>query len=128
MLPALWETAGRWLSFRLDPETAHRMAIKGLKSGMLPVDAMPADPRLAVTVAGLTVPNPVGVAAGFDKDAEAPDALLKIGFGFTEIGTTTLGAIRPHYHKTVTDRLVGEIDKDLTGMPVGKIERIIRAA
>ncbi len=74
----------RWL----DPEDAHRLAIHGLK--MLPaVRPRPDDPKLAVRAFGLNFPNPIGMAAGFDKSAEVPDALLRLGFGFVEIGTVT---------------------------------------
>ncbi|GAB4357503.1 MAG: quinone-dependent dihydroorotate dehydrogenase [Oricola sp.] len=106
----LWSCAGRWLSFRLEPETAHRMAIAGLKSGMLPVRAARPDPRLSVMTAGLAFPNPVGVAAGFDKDAEVPDALIGIGFGFAEVGTTTPkpqpGNPRPRVFRLTADHAV----------------------
>lgn len=72
----------------LDPEDAHRLAIRGLK--LLPyVKPRPDDPKLAVRAFGLNFPNPIGIAAGFDKHAEAPDALLRLGFGFAEIGTVT---------------------------------------
>ncbi len=74
----------RWL----DPEDAHRLAIQGLR--VLPRPrAQPDDPKLAVRAFGLNFPNPVGIAAGFDKNAEVPDALLRLGFGFAEIGTVT---------------------------------------
>jgi dihydroorotate dehydrogenase len=89
MLQGLTDRLGRWLMFRFDPETAHALAIRGLKSGTLPAFAGTADPRLAVDLAGLGFPNPVGVAAGFDKNAEVPDALLGLGFGFAEVGTVT---------------------------------------
>jgi len=74
--------------FRLDPETAHGLAIRALK--MLPggKDESPGGP-LEVTVAGIAFPNPVGMAAGFDKDGEVPDALLGLGFGFAEVGSIT---------------------------------------
>jgi dihydroorotate dehydrogenase len=72
----------------LDPEDAHGLAIKALKFAPLPRAAR-ADPRLATRVFGLNFPNPVGIAAGFDKNAEAPDALLRLGFGFVEVGTIT---------------------------------------
>jgi dihydroorotate dehydrogenase len=72
----------------LDPEDAHGLAIKALKLTPLP-RAAAEDPRLAVRVFGLNFPNPVGIAAGFDKNAEAPDALLRLGFGFVEVGTIT---------------------------------------
>ncbi len=72
----------------LDAEAAHRLAIRGLQ--MMPaLKSRPDDERLAVRAFGLNFPNPVGMAAGFDKDAEVPDALLRCGFGFVEIGTVT---------------------------------------
>ncbi|MBB4101523.1 quinone-dependent dihydroorotate dehydrogenase [Allorhizobium borbori] len=75
--------------FLIDPETAHGLMIKALKAGLVPPCRPVADPRLAVTVAGVTFPNPLGMAAGFDKNAEVPDALLSLGFGFAEVGTLT---------------------------------------
>jgi dihydroorotate dehydrogenase len=74
----------RWL----DPEDAHRLAIQGLKL-LPPMRPRPDDAKLAVRAFGLNFPNPVGMAAGFDKNAEAPDALLRLGFGFVEIGSVT---------------------------------------
>ncbi len=72
----------------LDAEDAHRLAITGLR--LMPQLGRPADdPRLAVRAFGLNFPNPIGMAAGFDKNAEAPDALLRLGFGFVEIGSVT---------------------------------------
>jgi dihydroorotate dehydrogenase len=72
----------------LDPEDAHRLAIHALKfPTFIKPDAD--DPRLAVRAFGLNFPNPVGMAAGFDKHAEVPDALLTLGFGFVEVGTVT---------------------------------------
>jgi dihydroorotate dehydrogenase len=74
----------RWL----DAEDAHRLAIQGLK--LLPAGKPRSDdPKLAVRAFGLNFPNPVGMAAGFDKNAEVPDALLRLGFGFVEIGSVT---------------------------------------
>ncbi len=74
----------RWL----DPEDAHRLAIQGLK--LLPaIRPKSDDPKLAVRAFGLNFPNPIGMAAGFDKNAEATDALLRLGFGFVEVGTVT---------------------------------------
>ena len=85
----LFDRVGRRLLFAFDPETAHGLSIAGLKSG-IPLCRRPAaDPRLAATVAGLSFPNPLGMAAGYDKNAEVPDALLALGFGFAEIGTVT---------------------------------------
>jgi dihydroorotate dehydrogenase len=74
----------RWL----DPEDAHRLAIQGLRL-LPPVRLRPDDQKLAVRAFGLNFPNPIGMAAGFDKNAEAPDALLRLGFGFVEIGSVT---------------------------------------
>lgn len=75
--------------FALEPETAHRLSIKALQSGLLPSCSASHDKRLAIRIAGLDVSNPIGVAAGFDKNAEVPDAVLRLGFGFTEIGSVT---------------------------------------
>lgn len=74
----------RWF----DPEDAHRMAIQGLRL-LPPMRARTDDSKLAVRAFGLNFPNPIGMAAGFDKSAEAPDALLRLGFGFVEIGSVT---------------------------------------
>ena len=74
----------RWF----DPEDAHRLAIQGLRL-LPPVRPRPDDAKLAVRAFGLNFPNPIGMAAGFDKNAEVPDALLRLGFGFVEIGTVT---------------------------------------
>ncbi|BDW80987.1 dihydroorotate dehydrogenase (quinone) [Erythrobacter sp. Dej080120_24] len=98
--------------FALDPEKGHRLAIAALKrmpanSAFMP-QAKPGP--LAVEVAGLTFPNPVGVAAGFDKDAEVPDALLGLGFGFTEVGSITplpqAGNPKPRLFRLVEDKAV----------------------
>ncbi len=98
--------------FALDPETGHRLAIAALRA--LPLSAASQScepsPRLVSHVAGLRFPNPVGVAAGFDKDAEVPDALLGLGFGFTEVGSITplpqSGNPRPRLFRLVEDRAV----------------------
>jgi dihydroorotate dehydrogenase len=72
----------------LPAETAHRAAINALKIAP-PSKSPPADLRLAVEILGLRFPNPLGLAAGFDKNAEVPGAMLKFGFGFVEVGTLT---------------------------------------
>jgi dihydroorotate dehydrogenase len=75
--------------FAIDPEVSHRLAIQALRAPM-PVANVPApDPRLARKLMGLDFPNPVGLAGGFDKNAEAVDGLFRLGFGFVEIGTLT---------------------------------------
>lgn len=71
-----------------DAETAHRLTIRMLKDGWGPKISLET-PRLAVEVAGLSFPNALGLAAGFDKNAEAPDAALDMGFGFVEVGAVT---------------------------------------
>jgi dihydroorotate dehydrogenase len=73
--------------FLLDAERAHRLTIDALK--LLPHRGPCRPGALATEVAGITFPNPLGMAPGFDKDAEVPDAVLGLGFGFTEIGTVT---------------------------------------
>jgi dihydroorotate dehydrogenase len=83
-----FEHLARPLLAGLDPEGAHRLTIASLKFAPLP-RAGEDDPRLAVRAFGLNFPNPVGMAAGFDKHAEVPDALLRAGFGFVEVGTIT---------------------------------------
>ena len=72
-----------------DAETAHGLAIRALRAGLVGGDSTPDDPILAQSLWGLDFPNPIGLAAGFDKDAEVPDAMLRTGFGFVEAGTVT---------------------------------------
>lgn len=75
--------------FCLDPETAHRVTLRALKLGLAPKRQQVVDPALRVTLWNRTFPNPVGLAAGFDKNAEAIAPLLAMGFGFVEAGTVT---------------------------------------
>lgn len=93
-----------------DPEDAHGWAIRGLKWGLGPRDGGPDDPILAVKLAGLDLPNCVGLAAGFDKNAEVPDAMLAAGFGFVEAGTVTplaqAGNPRPRLFRLTEDQAV----------------------
>jgi dihydroorotate dehydrogenase len=95
----------RWF----DPEDAHRMAIQGLRL-LPPIRSRPDDSKLAVRAFGLNFPNPIGMAAGFDKSAEAPDALLRLGFGFVEIGSVTpkpqVGNPRPRLFRMERDEAV----------------------
>ena len=95
----------RWI----DAEDAHRLAVQGLK--LLPaIRPHVDDSKLAVRAFGLNFPNPVGMAAGFDKNAEVPDALLRLGFGFVEIGTVTpkpqSGNPRPRLFRLERDEAV----------------------
>ncbi|MFD2251752.1 dihydroorotate dehydrogenase [Pseudochelatococcus lubricantis] len=99
----------RPLLFALDPETAHRLTIRTLAATRLPPSA-PDDASLHVEAFGMKFPNPVGLAAGFDKNAEAPDAILSLGFGFAEVGTLTPrpqpGNPRPRIFRLVRDEAV----------------------
>jgi len=84
----LFDRLSRPLLRALDPEDAHALAIKALRFMPVPKGAADAD-ELSVRAFGLKFPNPVGLAAGFDKNAQVPDALLRLGFGFVEVGTIT---------------------------------------
>ncbi|MES1199370.1 MAG: quinone-dependent dihydroorotate dehydrogenase [Pseudomonadota bacterium] len=94
----------------LDPEDAHRAAVLGLRFGAGPRVAADRYPRLRTRFAGLDLPNPIGLAAGFDKNAEVPDALLAAGFGFVECGTVTprpqAGNPRPRLFRLSEDAAV----------------------
>lgn len=86
---SVFDRIGQKLLFTFDPETAHGMSIAALRCG-LPVGArVVRDDRLKVSLCGIAFPNPLGMAAGYDKNAEVPDALLGLGFGFAEVGTVT---------------------------------------
>jgi len=103
--------AGAAVMRLLPPETAHRATLKLLSLAAPLLPAAPADdPRLAVGALGLSFPNPVGLAAGFDKDAEVPEVMLKLGFGFVECGTVTprpqAGNPRPRLFRLSADRAV----------------------
>ena len=103
----LFERLARPFLHALDPEDAHSLTIKMLACAPLP-RAAGDDKRLAVRAFGLNFPNPIGMAAGFDKNAEVPDALLRLGFGFVEAGTVTplpqRGNPRPRVFRLNADR------------------------
>jgi len=94
----------------LPPETAHRAALWGLQRGFGPKAQGAPDPVLRTALAGIELAHPVGLAAGFDKNAEAPDALLRAGFAFVEIGAVTprpqAGNDRPRLFRLREDRAV----------------------
>ncbi len=97
--------------FRLDPEEAHGWAIKALKVlNEFPRPAQRDDRCLAIHAFGLDFPNPLGLAAGFDKNGEVADAVLRLGFGFTEVGTVTpepqAGQSRPRLFRLTRDGAV----------------------
>ncbi|MDP0925566.1 quinone-dependent dihydroorotate dehydrogenase [Paracoccus onubensis] len=84
------EKLGLYALHRLDPEQAHDLSIRALALGLVPLPGAPVtSDRLRVTFAGLSLPNPVGLAAGYDKNARAVTALMRAGFGFIELGAAT---------------------------------------
>lgn len=98
------------LLLALDPERAHEMTLRALEAGLYPKSADIDPPELAVDVMGLRFSNPFGVAAGFDKNGRAADAVLGLGFGFAEIGTVTpepqMGNPKPRVFRLIRDRAV----------------------
>lgn len=94
--------------FAMDAERAHGLAVAALR--LLPAGPGPAPGPLASEVAGIPFPNPLGMAAGFDKDAEFPDALLRLGFGFAEVGSITplaqKGNPRPRLFRLAEDSAI----------------------
>ncbi|MBD3762090.1 quinone-dependent dihydroorotate dehydrogenase [Rhizorhabdus sp.] len=119
----------RPLLFTIEAERAHRATIRALR--LKPGRTAPAsDPRLASEVAGLRFPNPVGLAAGFDKDAQVPDAILSLGFGFAEVGTLTpfpqAGNPRPRLFRLVEDRAVINRMGFNNGGQAAALERLLR--
>lgn len=104
----LIETVGLAALHRLDPETAHGLSLSALRCGLVPLPGVVTSPRLKTTVAGLDLANPVGLAAGFDKNAVALAALARAGFGFLEVGAATPrpqpGNPRPRLFRLSEDR------------------------
>ena len=106
MAPGMLFDLARPALFALDPERAHRLTVKALAVSPK-IGPQKAGP-LAMEVAGIRFPNPLGMAAGFDKDAEVPDQLLGLGFGFAEVGSITPrpqeGNPKPRLFRLVEDR------------------------
>ncbi len=104
----LLEQAGLAVLRRTDPERAHGLALRALQAGIAPAPGLLTSDRLRCNVAGLTLPNPVGLAAGFDKNAEALLGLSRAGFGFVEVGAATPhpqpGNPRPRLFRLSEDR------------------------
>jgi len=104
----LIEKLGLAALYRVDPETAHGLAIRALQLGVAPAPGLLTSPRLRTEVAGLRLPNPVGLAAGFDKNATALSGLSRAGFGFVEVGAATPlpqpGNPRPRLFRLTEDR------------------------
>jgi dihydroorotate dehydrogenase len=95
---------------RLDPETAHNLTIKALRLGLAGADTTPDDPILETRALGRTLKNPIGLAAGFDKNAAAVNGLGRLGFGFVEAGTVTPrpqpGNPKPRLFRLTEDKAV----------------------
>lgn len=106
----LIERAGMALMHRMDPEAAHGLALRALNIGLASLPGVITSPRLATTLAGMALPNPVGLAAGFDKNAVAMAALSRAGFGFLELGAATPrpqpGNPKPRLFRLTEDRAV----------------------
>lgn len=107
---SLIERAGLALLHRMDPEVAHGWSLRALNSGLAPLPGVVTSTRLATTLAGLDLPNPVGLAAGYDKNAEAVAPLTRAGFGFVEVGAATPraqpGNPKPRLFRLTEDRAV----------------------
>ena len=104
----LLERAGLGILHRLDPERAHALSIIALQTGLAPLPGPVTSPRLATTLAGLRLVNPVGLAAGYDKNATALAPLSRAGFGFIEVGAATPlpqpGNPKPRLFRLTEDR------------------------
>jgi dihydroorotate dehydrogenase len=107
---SLSEQIGLRILRQMDPERAHKIALAGLRAGLAPLPGPVTSERLKVTVAGLEMPNPVGLAAGFDKNAEAVPQLSRAGFGFIELGAATprpqSGNAKPRLFRLTEDQAV----------------------
>ena len=104
------ERAGLAILHRFDPERAHALSLLALRAGLAPLPGVVTSARLATTVAGLALPNPVGLAAGYDKNATAIAPLSRAGFGFVEVGAATPlpqpGNPKPRLFRLAEDRAV----------------------
>jgi dihydroorotate dehydrogenase len=107
---SLTEQLGLKVLRKIDPEKAHHLALVGLRAGLAPLPGPITSPRLKTTFAGLDMPNPIGLAAGFDKNAEAIAQLSRSGFGFIEVGAATpraqSGNAKPRLFRLMEDRAV----------------------
>jgi len=103
----LYERAGLAVLHRMDPETAHGWSLRALQTGVVPLPGPVSTPRLATTLAGLPLLNPIGLAAGYDKNATALGPLSRAGFGFLEVGAATpraqMGNPRPRLWRLPED-------------------------
>ncbi len=106
----LTERLGLFALHKIDPEAAHGLSIKALNMGLAPLAGVKTSPRLQTNIAGLEIANPVGLAAGYDKNAEAVNALSRAGFGFLEVGAATPraqdGNPKPRLFRLTPDKAV----------------------
>jgi len=140
------ETLGLWALHRLDPERAQGLALRALQLGLVPLPGVITSPRLRLSLAGLDLPNPVGLAAGFDKNAVALAPLARAGFGFLEVGAATPrpqpGNPQPRLFRLTEDQAVinrfgfnnegaeaiaARLARRPSGTVVGKPKRLITA-
>ncbi|NEX47397.1 quinone-dependent dihydroorotate dehydrogenase [Pseudotabrizicola algicola] len=104
----LIERTGLAVLHRMDPEAAHGLSLRALNAGLVPLPGLVTSSRLACTLAGMALANPVGLAAGYDKNATALGALARAGFGFLEVGAATPlpqpGNPKPRLFRLTEDR------------------------
>ncbi len=104
------ERIGLRVLHRFDPENAHKLALVAMKMGVVPLSGVVTTERLKTNLCGMSLPNPVGLAAGYDKDCEVVDDLTRAGFGFVELGAVTpkpqAGNPRPRLFRLTTDQAV----------------------
>ncbi|SFK04581.1 quinone-dependent dihydroorotate dehydrogenase [Celeribacter neptunius] len=107
---SLFEQVGMMVLRSFDPEVSHKLSLSALRAGLAPLPGPVTSPRLKSTFAGLEMPNPVGLAAGFDKNAEAIAQLSRAGFGFIELGAATPrpqpGNPKPRLFRLTEDKAV----------------------
>jgi dihydroorotate dehydrogenase len=98
----------RPMLFMMEPERAHEFTLRSLESGMFGWSTQPDDPRLGIDIWQGHLSNPIGIAAGFDKNGRVPDVMIRVGFGFSEIGTITplpqVGNPKPRVFRLIRDR------------------------
>jgi dihydroorotate dehydrogenase len=107
---SLTEQLGLKVLRKIDPEKAHHLALTALRAGLAPLPGPVTSSRLKTSFAGIEMPNPIGLAAGFDKNAEAVAQLSRSGFGFIEVGAATprpqSGNAKPRLFRLTEDRAV----------------------
>lgn len=105
-----FERVGLTILHKFDPERAHKLALVAMKMGAVPLSGVVTTPRLKTSLCGMDLPNPVGLAAGYDKDCEVVDHLTRAGFGFIECGAVTpkpqIGNPRPRLFRLTGEQAV----------------------